>query len=1005
MRIISFYRNDYFCSFLVFLLTVLLSSQSVLADISSSSPSQYGTLIEGRNQNFQIEYTYSDATVFWFLNGEMIESNNDLLNFFVNTTEYILENSDIDFDDQDTDLTLTVNVIDNNNPFISDNFTWEYFVEPLDYTFTTDKNTYYASQTVLLDFNAKKGTELEISIYDDDNELVLKYPTVTVDDINEFIIDSPETPGVYEIRVNSKFHEYTKYMSKIIDVEENTNIDLINNFIKISMFPENPSINETVTFKVVMNDYSDLEFDWDFDLDGSFDAVGREVDFVFDEQKSYIVELQIENSETDEKITKHKNFVVNDEKSIVKLIFKDFFTKNVVRSAKVILDGVEYSTDLNGEVMVMLNNDNYELRALHPDYNEYSQILSVNGNYMQTIYLYKTDEFEQAIDSDKSKPQITLISPKKDEIKTELFIDFEFNATDDIYISDCTLFVKPKNAVDWKEKIKKSNLGDRVNQKIRLDLSYDTYLYKVICSDKNNNLQTSPTVEFSVSKYATTTMYRDDIRRIDAFIERIDDAITNPKGFDETHREMYKLFDVEKNLVELANQAREIKTDFSASLMGKESPDKINQKINEINQFMQEKQQQNINRIEVLEKKQFLRKYTKDKIRNIIDDLYGFIFSDETLSKLAENIFAKQENLVIKTKLIRVKKYYLDNTTKIENIILNDIKQKNLNEESIVYQLIPASITSNLKSIIINESFGEVTNTNENNLIVSLYPQQVSGLLYYFIDDEFDMNSIDSIDTVLIDYADKTESIKKIAQKTNDVGSLPENERPNILENIEYSQTKASGKKDSSGLENIQGKLITDNPGEFSATSSFEDIIPYITLSVILGIMLLSGVVMFSTTSFTSSNNEDKIIDEHIEKLQEQINIMQLRISQKIETLIKDEDNFVDELTKNNPDEKKLLSENIKEIEDKINMELNKKMDENSNNFEAVGKELQKDQNSLEKSIKMVNSEVKKDNSSEKESSKPVNINEFHVDEDDDYTKDKILDFGSKIDDLKKDIL
>jgi len=963
---------------LIFLF-VTLFSYLVVGEITQTDPSKYGTLLQGKNQVFDVDYSYSDASVFWFLNGNLISENNDLNSFFLNTTEYLTDNPEINFDDNDVDLILDVNIIDNSNPFSSQNFTWEYFVEPLNFKLEIDKDKYYTGQTILLEFDVVKGTKLDISIYDDNEDLFLKYPTVTIDDIKEFLIDSPDIIGNYQIRVDSSFYEYSKSLVKNFEVEENTNIDLTNNFIKISMFPESPSVNDTVVFEAVMNDYSDLVFEWDFDLDGDYDKFGKEVEISFDDQKSYILELRIENTKTGEEIIKHKSFKISDEKSLVKFQLRDFFTKNVIRNANVIIDSVEYVSDIKGDVNFFIDNGEYEFRILHPDYNEYKQSLSLNGNYLQTIYLYKTNEFEKAIDGDKIKPEITLISPKPGEIKSDLFIDFEYNASDNIYLSDCTLFLKPKNAVDWTKKIRRDNLGSFTNQKIKQDLSYDTYLYKIICSDKNSNQFSSDVVEFSVSKYATTTMYRDDLREIESFIQVIDDAITNPKGFSNTEIEIYDLYDVEKKLVDLATDARKIKTDFYEILMGKDTPDKVNNKINEINSFMQEQKQQNIKFIEIIDSRQFLRSYTKDKIKKVIDDLYGSIFDSETLEKLSDNIFLKQKNLDITTKIVKVELRFLDDSRKIENIVINDIKQKNLNTGSIVYQIIPESITTNIDFLRINSKYGEITKTNKNNLVISIFPFDTLGKSYYYIDDDFDFSLINSLDTILIDNADKTENIKKIVVS----GKNEMTEELNILNNIDVSSQKS--KPDSkTGLENIQGKVITDSPSEYEYETSFEDVLPYIFLSIILGIMMLSGVMVFSSNG--SSKNDDVDLDSYIDELEDQINSLQIKISKKIENLIKDEDNFINELTVSVPDEKEIIQKNVSEIEDKIKAHKEElstlKVEDNKNISEIT---TPKTENPVNK--------------------KKPNLHEFFVDEDDDFTKDKILDFNSKIDDLKKEIL
>ena len=423
-RVSSTKTSRYFVFLCVFLAGLTFFTQAVSASINSTSPSQYATLLQGKNQMIQIDHNYASASIFWFINGNLSTQYNNQKSFLFNTTRYILDHPEINFDDQNTDAKVMVKVIDTTNPFNSANYSWEFFVQPLDYNMTTDKNQYYTGQTILLDFNAQPDTKLDISVYDQNNNLIMKYPTVTVQNINEFLIDSPDNPGTYKIVVDSRFYEYTKRMTKTIVVSENTQMSLDNNFVKISVFPQTPSVNDTVTLDAVMNNYDNLDFSWDLNSDGTYDKTGKEIQATFNQEKQYIIKLYIKNRQTLEEITRYITVNVGDDSQVVKLYIKDFFTKNPITNSKIVIDNVEYPTDSSGELTVGLNKGSHSLRIANPDYNEYTQTLNIQSNYLQTIYLYKSDQFNKAVQTDTEKPKITLISPENNAVMTDLLTTF-----------------------------------------------------------------------------------------------------------------------------------------------------------------------------------------------------------------------------------------------------------------------------------------------------------------------------------------------------------------------------------------------------------------------------------------------------------------------------------------------------------------------------------------------------------------------------------------------------
>lgn len=945
----------------------------VSAQINSTSPKQFETLTQGKNQIIKINHTYSTASIFWFFNGQIIDAYNNKKEILLNTTKYLLDNSQIDFDDSETDLKITVKVIDTQNPFNSDNYTWEFFVEPLDFTFTTDKSNYFTGQTILLKFNVKKETKLDISILGQNGNLVMKYPTVTVADITEFLIDSPENVGEYKIEVNSQYYEYSKKIQNIITVSENNILTLDNNFIKIWLSPINPSINETVQMKALMNNYDFLEFKWDLNGDSTYDKTGKEIQYSFDKEKEYIIKLNIKNTKTYEEITRYEKIEVGSEAFVLKFVIKDFFTKNPIANSKIIINGQELTTNNLGEATTTIKKGTYNVRIASPEYSEYNQNIDLKSNYVHTVYLYKSEELEKAINSDVKKPDILLISPKNGEISKNLLTTFEFNATDNTFLSSCTLYIKTKNAADWNQKIEKTELGDSTNQKIIVDLGFNTYLFKVICVDKKNNQAYTETREFSISQYATEIMYQDDLKRISEFITTINDAITDPREDDEIANKIYDIYNIDENLVYLNSIARENKDDFNMLIMNKESNSKINEKINEINKFMEDATHNNIRNIRILKKRQFLRSYTEEKIRETIDDMYQGIFDEETLSELVKNMMLKQDNLDIITKMITIKLNYFDGHSDEKTVIINQISQKNLNEKSLIYQLIPSEITGDKASIIINSTYGEITKTLENKIIVTIYPEKTDNEPYYIINEPIDLDKINSFDTILIDNGDKTENIKKIVEKTNSIDTLSEEEKPNILNSIENIEIKENpyDKSQTTGLENIQGKIIDNN--DISADSIYKssfnnfDIIPYIVLTFVLGIMIATGLVLFKNNEpKTNKNNKHNSSDE-LDLIQKEIEFLQEKISKKITKLEKDEDNFINKATSHNIKEINIINNIVNEIE--------------SEKDEKVKEELKQIQT---------------------ENNHP--LTEFYISEDNKDAKNIIDNFNNQIEDLKKEL-
>lgn len=1008
-------RNISIAISIISMMFILLAAMSaaVSAQINYTSPKQYDTLIQGKNQIIKINHDYPSASIFWFVNGNLIESNNNKKEILFNTTRFILDNPGINFDDQNVDAKVLVKVIDTTNPFNSANYSWEFFVEPLDYSMTTDKSSYYTGQTILLHFNAQPDTKLDISVYNG-NSLVMKYPTVTVKDINEFLIDSPDNPGTYTIKVDTKYYEYSKKLQKSITVTEDTQMALDNNFVRISIFPENPSVNETLMIKAIMNNYDNLEFKWDLNSDGSYEKTGKDIQAVFDKEKQYILKLYVRNKQTGEDITRFLSINVGDEQQVVKLTVKDFFTKNSVSNSKIIVNGNEYSTSSSGEVTISLRKGTYALRVVNPDYNEYSQSLEIKSNYVQTIYLYKSDEFERAIKGDVQKPVVTLISPKSNDIKTDLFTTFEYNASDDIYLSTCTLYVKPKTSEDWVIRRESDGLGDKTHQKIVLDLAFNTYLYKVICTDKKNNQASSETREFSISQYATQMMYQDDVDRITKFIADIDDAITNPKGDnvdDDLNKKIYDIYHVDENLVRIGLRSRQIKDNFTSLLMNKENPVKINDQINLINKFMEESSHSSIKYIKVMQKRQFLKSSTKERIRQVIDEMYQNLFDETTLNKLADNIFLKQDNLQVMTKIIKVRVYYLDNKTKDQIIFLNEISQKNMNENSIIYQLIPNEVTSNPQSIEVNKSYGEMTKTTDNSIIMTIYPQKTDNEPYYIINDNPDLDRISSLETILIDNGDRTESIKKIAQKTNDIESLSDSEKPNILNNIDTGD-KSSAKPvksvsgtDEEGLDDIQGKAITEFPDEYTPRDKL-DIIPYFTFAIVAGIMLATAVMLFRNGG--TGRKEKESFDKEIEFLQNEVSIMQTRIAKKIEHLIKEENKYINEVSEGNKAEMKIIEKTADEIGSERNPVAKEELisaQRTTSQKDASRSYLDAADDQIRHAHTRTQIHVHASQAAQKTAEKKHSMMEFYVDDENSDAKDKIFGFSEDIEKLKNDLV
>ncbi|MBC8495337.1 hypothetical protein H8D36_04240 [archaeon] len=535
---------------------------------------------------------------------------------------------------------------------------------------------------------------------------IMPYTNVSGD----YVIDATMTHG--NITINQKVN-YTVNNNLNIDVDGDTGINK----------DEKTEIELDVSGGI-----SPYTYAWELDDGGS--STKRAINFTYDEPGTYDNFVTVTDHAGN---TKNTTIIISVKKVFkVKILVKDISSGLKISSAVVEIDGVDKSTNSNGETTFYLSKAYYEIFVSKQGYAFYIEDdYKVEANVTKTIELAKVDD---------DKPVISVISPASGAKLTGTDLDITFQVNDDADSVSCDIYTAIGNN-EWFTKKKTVEISHTGNNDVTIpNMIMGVYQFKIECEDYDGNV--GETNEISI-EFVNESVDTNDIDENKNLVDELYDLLDGLPQRNAQQKQVTEALEFETTIkLAIKTVEQSIRDMYNVEYRRDIDDDEKIAKQAELMEKINSVYESTPVDIVVKESKSFVKYVKEHELAPIINE-YAAVIGHQNKNALLKAAVRAQNKATVSTSVKNVDLIYMDGTVQEITIVIKDISYTNDTGEVEVIEYIPKSIAESVDELTIITDYEVV---KEDPILKFNTPKRI----VYYIEETKDVEEFEITNTIVI---------------------------------------------------------------------------------------------------------------------------------------------------------------------------------------------------------------------------------------------------------------